>query len=213
MYAKYLKRIIDFAIATISFIVLLPLFIVIIVLIKLKVGSPAIFRQKRPGKDGKIFVLYKFRTMTDEKDENGRLLSDELRLTKFGKTLRQLSLDELPQLINIIRGDMSIIGPRPLFVNYLKLYSKEQNRRHDVRPGLTGLAQINGRNQVKWADKFKYDVEYVDNLSVKLDIYIFIKTVYIVIKKSGIAQDGKATVELFKGNEKNEDIEPVFKLK
>jgi len=173
-------------------------FAVVAVLVKVKLGSPVIFRQKRPGKDEKIFTMYKFRTMTNQRDENGELLSDEARLTKFGKFLRSVSIDELPELWNIIKGDMSIIGPRPLLVEYLPLYNETQKHRHDVKPGLTGLAQINGRNAVEWDDRFKYDIEYIQNMSLKQDIKIIWLTVKIVVKKTGISSVHSATMEKFR---------------
>ena len=153
MYAKYIKRILDFILSLIALIVLSPVLLVVAILVRIKLGSPIIFKQQRPGKDEKIFTLYKFRTMTDKKDENGNLLPDSERLTKFGKVLRSTSLDELPELVNILKGDMSIVGPRPLLVEYLPLYSEEQKHRHDVRPGLTGLAQVGGRNSLSWEEK------------------------------------------------------------
>lgn len=186
MYAKYFKRILDFILSLIAIIVLSPVFLIIAILVRIKLGSPIIFKQERPGKDEKIFTLYKFRTMTDKKDENGNLLPDEKRLTKFGKTLRSTSLDELPELFNILKGDMAIVGPRPLLVKYLPYYTKEERHRHDVRPGLTGLAQIHGRNATKWTDRFKYDVEYTKKITFLEDIKIAIKTVMKVIKKQDI---------------------------
>lgn len=158
MYKKFMKRFLDLVLSIMAFIILMPLMLIIYILVRVKLGKPAIFKQERPGKDEKIFTLYKFRTMTDEKDENGNLLPDEQRLTKFGKILRSTSLDELPELINIIKGDMSIVGPRPLLIKYLPFYTKEERKRHNVRPGLTGLAQINGRNLLNWDDRFKSDI-------------------------------------------------------
>ena len=163
MYQKYIKRILDFILSLCALIVLSPVLLIVAILVRVKLGSPIIFKQKRPGKDEKIFTLYKFRTMTDEKDENGNLLPDSERLTKFGKFLRSTSLDELPELINILKGDMAIVGPRPLLVEYLEFYTEEEKHRHDVRPGLTGLAQVNGRNNLKWDDRLAYDVKYVNN--------------------------------------------------
>ena len=186
MYAKYFKRILDFILSLIAIIVLSPVFLIIAILVRIKLGSPIIFKQERPGKDEKIFTLYKFRTMTDEKDENGNLLPDEKRLTKFGKTLRSTSLDELPELFNILKGDMAIVGPRPLLVKYLPYYTKEERHRHDVRPGLTGLAQIHGRNATNWTDRFNYDVEYTNKITFFNDIKILIKTIMKVIKKEDI---------------------------
>ena len=201
MYAKYIKRMLDFILSLIALIVLSPLMIIIGILVRIKLGKPVIFKQKRPGKNEKIFTLYKFRTMTDEKDENGNLLPDDIRLTKFGKALRSTSLDELPEFFNILKGDMSFIGPRPLLVKYLPLYSEQQMHRHDVRPGLTGLAQVNGRNALSWQEKFNYDLEYVNNISFGLDIKIFIKTFLVVLKRSDISSSTSETMEEFKGND------------
>lgn len=186
MYAKYIKRILDFFISLISLIVLLPVLLVIAILVRVKLGNPIIFKQERPGKNEKIFTLYKFRTMTDEKDEKGELLPDSKRLTKFGKILRSTSLDELPELFNILKGDMSIVGPRPLLVRYLPYYTKQERHRHDVRPGLTGLAQISGRNLLRWEEKLSKDVEYVNNYSFLYDLKIIVKTMQKVIKRDGI---------------------------
>ena len=197
---KLIKRIIDFLVAALSIIILSPVLIVLAILVRIKLGGPVIFRQERPGLNGKVFKLYKFRTMTDAKDESGNLLDDEYRLTGFGKKLRATSLDELPELYNILKGDMSIVGPRPLLVKYLPLYSDEQRRRHDVRPGLTGLAQVSGRNAITWTEKFSKDIEYVDNISLGLDISIFFRTIYCVLKKEGINSDSAATMEDFTGN-------------
>ena len=177
MYAKYFKRILDFLLSLIAIIILSPVFLIIAILVRVKLGSPVIFKQKRPGKNEKIFTLYKFRTMTDKKDENGNLLPDEKRLTKFGKALRSTSLDELPELFNILKGDMSIIGPRPLLVEYLPLYNEEQRHRHDVRPGLTGLAQISGRNSISWEEKFDDDIRYIKNITFINDVKIFFETI------------------------------------
>lgn len=199
MYAKYIKRILDFVLSLIALIILSPIFLIIAILVRMKLGKPVIFRQQRPGKDEKIFTLYKFRTMTDKKDENGNLLPDSKRLTKFGKVLRSTSLDELPELINIIKGDMSIVGPRPLLVEYLPLYNEEQKHRHDVRPGLTGLAQINGRNSLSWEEKFKDDITYINNITFVNDLKIFFKTIIKVFGREGIAQEGSATMDKFKG--------------
>lgn len=186
IYEKYIKRILDFTLSLIALICLSPILLIVAILVRIKLGSPVIFKQKRPGKDEKIFTLYKFRTMTDEKDENGDLLPDSQRLTKFGKFLRSTSLDELPELINIIKGDMAIVGPRPLLVKYLPYYTEEEKHRHDVRPGLTGLAQINGRNSTKWSERFKIDVEYVENITLYNDLKIIFNTVLKVIKKEDI---------------------------
>lgn len=198
-YSK-IKRILDFIISLIALIVFSPIMIIVAILVYVKLGSPIIFKQDRPGKDGKVFKMYKFRTMLDSYNKFGEALPDEERLTKFGKILRSTSLDELPELINVIKGDMSLVGPRPLLVEYLELYSEEQNRRHDVRPGITGWAQVNGRNSIGWNEKLNLDVEYVDNLSFLLDIKILFLTVYKVFKRDGINQDGNVTIEKFTGN-------------
>ena len=200
LYCKLIKRFMDFLIAALSIIIFSPLLIILAILVRVKLGGPVIFKQERPGLNGKVFKLYKFRTMTDAKDENGNLLDDEYRLTSFGKKLRSTSLDELPELYNILKGDMSIVGPRPLLVKYLPLYSDEQRRRHDVRPGLTGLAQVSGRNAITWTEKFNKDIEYVDNVSFGLDVSIFFKTIYCVLKREGINSDSAATMEDFTGN-------------
>lgn len=200
LYCKLIKRFMDFLIAALSIIIFSPLLIILAILVRVKLGGPVIFKQERPGLNGKVFKLYKFRTMTDAKDENGNLLDDEYRLTSFGKKLRSTSLDELPELYNILKGDMSIVGPRPLLVKYLPLYNDEQKRRHDVRPGLTGLAQVSGRNAITWTEKFNKDIEYVDNVSLGLDISIFFKSIYCVLKKEGINSDSAATMEDFTGN-------------
>ena len=183
MYAKYIKRILDFILSLLAIIVLSPLMLSLYILVRIKLGKPAIFKQQRPGKDEKIFTLYKFRTMTDEKDD---LLPDEKRLTEFGKFLRSTSLDELPELVNIVKGDMAIVGPRPLLVEYLDYYSEEEHHRHDVRPGLTGLAQVIGRNTVKWNERFKLDIEYINDITVINDIKIIFATITKVIKKEDI---------------------------
>lgn len=200
LYCKLIKRFMDFLIAALSIIIFSPLLIILAILVRIKLGGPVIFKQERPGLNGKVFKLYKFRTMTDAKDENGNLLDDEYRLTSFGKKLRSTSLDELPELYNILKGDMSIVGPRPLLVKYLPLYSDEQKRRHDVRPGLTGLAQVSGRNAITWTEKFNKDIEYVDKVSFGLDVSIFFKTIYCVLKREGINSDSAATMEDFTGN-------------
>lgn len=186
MYAKYIKRILDFILSLIALIVLSPVLLVVAILVRIKLGSPIIFKQQRPGKDERIFTLYKFRTMTDKKDENGNLLPDSERLTKFGKVLRSTSLDELPELVNILKGDMSIVGPRPLLVKYLPYYTEEERHRHDVRPGLTGLAQVSGRNTISWKEKFDKDIEYVNNISFFYDCSVIIKTVIAVFKHDGV---------------------------
>lgn len=188
MYAKYIKRMLDFILSLIALIVLSPLMLIIGLLVRIKLGKPIIFKQKRPGKNEKIFTLYKFRTMTDEKDQNGNLLPDAERLTKFGKTLRSTSLDELPELWNILKGEMAIVGPRPLLVEYLPLYNEKQKHRHDVRPGLTGLAQISGRNTIDWEEKFEEDLRYIQNVNFVTDCKIVFKTVSKVLKKEGISR-------------------------
>lgn len=204
MYAKYVKRILDFTLSLLALIVLSPIMLILYILVRIKLGNPVIFKQMRPGKDEKIFKLYKFRTMTDEKDEQGNLLPDEQRLTKFGKFLRSTSLDELPELINIIKGDMAIVGPRPLLVQYLEFYNEEQKHRHDVRPGLTGLAQVSGRNSLTWEEKFKQDIEYINHLTFVNDVKIIFMTIGKVFKREGISQDGEATMEIFTGTEVKE---------
>jgi lipopolysaccharide/colanic/teichoic acid biosynthesis glycosyltransferase len=200
-YEKYVKRPQDFICALLALIVLSPVLLIVSVLVKVKLGSPIIFTQERPGLNGKIFKLYKFRSMSDAKDKNGNLLSDEERLGHFGKVLRSTSLDELPELVNIIRGELSICGPRPLLVRYLRRYNEYQARRHEVRPGLTGLAQVNGRNAVSWEEKFEYDVHYVDNITFLGDWKIIFKTVLAVLKREGISSGTSATMEEFWGTE------------
>lgn len=187
MYQKWLKRLIDIVVSAAGIIVLSPVLLILWVLVRVKLGKPAIFTQERPGKDEKIFKLYKFRSMTDERDEKGELLPDEVRLTAFGEKLRGTSLDELPELFNILKGDMSLIGPRPLLVGYLPYYTKREQLRHSVRPGLTGLAQVSGRNFIAWDDRLAKDVEYVENLSLLLDLKILLKTVMVVFKKEDVA--------------------------
>lgn len=203
---KYVKRILDIISSLLAIIILSPLLAVTSVLVKTKLGSPVLFRQERPGKDEKIFTLMKFRTMTDERDENGELLPDEVRLTKFGKFLRSTSVDELPELFNILKGDMSVIGPRPLLVKYLPRYNEHQHRRHEVKPGLSGWAQVNGRNAISWEEKFDFDVEYVDNYSLLMDIKVLFMTVANVLKRDGISSETSATMEEFMGNEIGEAV-------
>ena len=200
MYRKYIKRPMDIILSFIAIIVLLPVLLVVAILVRIKLGSPVIFKQKRPGLNEKIFTLYKFRTMTDKKDENGELLPDSERLTRFGRMLRSTSLDELPELFNILKGDMSIVGPRPLLVKYLPLYNEHQKRRHDVRPGLTGLAQVNGRNAITWDEKFNLDVKYVDNIRFLTDWKIMFQTIKKVFIREGISSENVATMEAFTGN-------------
>lgn len=189
MYQKYIKRILDILLSGAALIVLSPVLLIVAILVRTRLGSPVIFRQPRPGKDEKIFNLYKFRSMTDKRDENGTLLPDDIRLTKFGKALRATSLDELPELWNILKGDMSIVGPRPLLVEYLPYYTAEEKHRHDVRPGLTGLAQVNGRNTITWDQKFAYDITYVKHINFKNDYLIILKTVKKVFMRSDIQED------------------------
>lgn len=200
-YEKYIKRPQDFCCALAAIIVLSPVMAVTALLVRLKLGSPVLFKQERPGLNGKVFTLYKFRTMTDEKDSEGNLLPDEIRLTSFGKMLRSTSLDELPELFNILNGDMSVVGPRPLLVKYLPLYNEHQARRHEVRPGFTGYAQVHGRNAISWEEKFDLDVEYVDHVSFIGDWKIIFQTVKTVLKREGISSETAATMEEFKGSE------------
>ena len=197
MYKRFVKRLLDIVLSGFALVVLSPVLLIVAILVRTKLGSPVIFHQERPGKDEKIFTLCKFRTMTDAKDENGNLLPDEIRLTKFGKLLRSTSLDELPELWNILKGDMSIVGPRPLLVRYLPYYTDEERKRHSVRPGLTGYAQINGRNALNWEDRFAYDLEYVEKCSLGLDIKILFETVGKVFKRSGTLSGAAQTVEDF----------------
>jgi len=204
IYRRYIKRTMDFILSLIAIIVLSPVLLTVAFLVRIKLGSPVIFKQQRPGLNEKIFTLYKFRTMTDERDEDGELLPDSARLTKFGKLLRSTSLDELPELFNILKGDMSIVGPRPLLIQYLPLYNDHQKRRHEVRPGLTGLAQVNGRNAISWEDKFDLDVKYVNDLSFIVDWMIIILTFKKVFAREGINSDTSATMEPFKGANLNQ---------
>lgn len=202
VYAKYVKRLLDILISSVGLILFWWLLILIWCIVRIKHGSPAIFVQERPGYHEKIFLLYKFRTMTNQRDQDGNLLPDEQRLTKFGKFLRSTSMDELPQLWNILKGDMSIIGPRPLLVSYLDRYTPEQHRRHDVRPGLFGLAGVNGRNAQSWESKFEYDLQYVENISFLLDVKIFIKCIFIVLGRKGVNEESVATASEYKGKSK-----------
>lgn len=210
MYAKYIKRILDLILSLMALIVLMPLMIIIGILVRINLGSPIIFKQKRPGKNEKIFTLYKFRTMTDKRDIDGNLLPDEYRLTKFGKFLKSTSLDELPELINIIKGDMAIVGPRPLLVEYLPYYTEEEKHRHDVRPGLTGLAQVNGRNAISWEEKLKYDTEYIKKISFYSDLKIIFKTIKKTIKREDILMGNEFVVGKFIDQRKNKK-ERAFK--
>lgn len=203
-YRKYGKRCLDLCIALIAFVILSPVMGVTAVLVAIKLGRPVLFTQKRPGYQEKIFKMYKFRSMTDERDASGELLPDEVRLTSFGRKLRSTSLDELPELFNILKGDMSLVGPRPLLVQYLPLYNKRQHKRHEVKPGITGLAQINGRNSISWEEKFEYDVQYVENISLKEDIRILFETVRKVILHEGINSENSATMEDFMGTPEKE---------
>lgn len=196
-----MKQLFDTLSALLGLFVLSPILIVTAVLVRIKLGSPVLFRQQRPGLHAQPFNVYKFRTMTDQRDAGGQLLSDEVRLAPFGKLLRRLSLDELPQLLNVVKGDLSLVGPRPLLMQYLPLYSPEQARRHDVRPGITGWAQVNGRNAISWEEKFKLDVWYVDHQSFLLDLKILWMTFNKVFKREGISQNGQATMEVFKGTQ------------
>jgi len=200
IYQRYFKRPMDFILSLIVLIILSPVFLVVALLVRINLGSPVIFKQQRPGLNEKIFTMYKFRTMTDERDENGELLPDAVRLTKFGKFLRSTSLDELPELFNILKGDMSIVGPRPLLVQYLPLYNEHQKRRHEVRPGLTGLAQVNGRNAISWEEKFDLDVQYVDNVTFINDWKIIFTTLKKVTLREGINSETAATMEFFEGS-------------
>lgn len=202
MYRNCIKRLIDIVLSLLALVILFPVFLVVAGLVRLKLGKPIIFKQKRPGLNEKIFTLYKFRTMIDKYDSNGELLSDDLRLTRFGKLLRSTSLDELPELYNILKGDMSIVGPRPLLVQYLPLYSDLQRKRHMVRPGLTGLAQINGRNSISWEDKFSFDIAYVNKISFMNDLKIILCTIKKVFVKDGINSETAATMEVFLGSDK-----------
>ena len=199
LYRRYVKRIIDIILSLMAIILLSPVFLILSIMVRIKLGSPVLFRQKRPGYHGEIFGLMKFRTMTDEKDDRGELLPDEVRLTSFGKKLRSTSLDELPEFFNILKGDMSFVGPRPLLVQYLPLYNEEQAHRHDVLPGLTGWAQVNGRNAISWEKKFEYDVWYTRNVSFLLDLKIVFMTVGSVLKRDGISSETSATMEFFTG--------------
>lgn len=201
-YERYIKRPQDFMCALLAIVVLSPVMLVTAILVRVKLGAPVIFRQDRPGKDGKVFKLHKFRSMTSEVDENGVLLPDEIRLTPFGKKLRSTSLDELPELFNILRGDMAVVGPRPLLVRYLPRYSQHQARRHEVRPGFTGLAQTHGRNAISWEEKLEWDVKYVDHITFAGDWKIVLDTVKTVLKHEGISSTGEATMAEFMGTEK-----------
>ncbi|MCS0670401.1 sugar transferase [Cytobacillus firmus] len=205
MYRKFIKRLMDILLSMIAITVLSPVLIVVALLVRIKLGSPVLFKQQRPGLNGKVFMMFKFRSMTDERDEDGELLPDNIRLTKFGRFLRSTSLDELPELFNILKGDMSIIGPRPLLVQYLPLYTEYQKRRHEVRPGLSGLAQVSGRNTISWEEKFNLDVEYVNRVSFINDLKIIFLTIKKVFIREGINSETAATMELFTGTKKDRD--------
>mgnify|MGYP001050569830 FL=1 len=200
MYKNFVKRILDIILSLIALIIFSPLLISTAILVRFKLGSPILFRQARPGMHEKIFHILKFRTMTDEKDKDGNLLPDEIRLTKFGQFLRSTSIDELPELLNILKGDMAVVGPRPLLVQYLDRYNDEQRHRHDVKPGLTGLAQVNGRNGITWEEKFNYDLQYVKNVTFLGDCKIILQTVQKVFQRQGISSATSVTMEEFKGN-------------
>lgn len=205
IYERFFKRPMDFILSAFAIILFSPILLTVSYFVRIKLGSPILFKQERPGLNEKIFTMYKFRTMTEEKDESGQLLPDNIRLTKFGRMLRSTSLDELPELFNIIKGEMSIVGPRPLLVQYLPLYNTHQKRRHDVRPGLTGKAQVNGRNSINWEDKFNLDIEYVDNISFLEDCKIILMTIKKIIVREGINSNTASTMEVFEGS-KNQDI-------
>lgn len=202
IYRRFIKRPMDFILSLTALIVLSPVLLIVALLVRVKLGSPVLFKQKRPGLNEKIFTMQKFRTMTNERDENGELLADSVRLTKFGKFLRSTSLDELPGIFNILKGDMSVVGPRPLLVQYLPLYNEHQKRRHEVRPGLSGLAQVSGRNAISWEDKFNLDVEYVDHVSFIGDWRIILLTIKKVFVREGINSETAATMEPFEGSTK-----------
>lgn len=201
MYRKYIKRMLDVLCAGIAIIVLSPVYAVVALFVKINLGSPVLFKQKRPGQNEKIFEMYKFRTMTEKRADDGEMLPDEVRLTRFGAKLRATSLDELPELINVLKGDMSLVGPRPLLVQYLPLYNAEQRHRHDVKPGITGYAQVHGRNTISWKKRFELDVYYVENLSFLLDCKVLLGTLSTVLKREGIHSETSVTMELFNGNE------------
>lgn len=203
IYRNYIKRLLDIILSLVAIICLSVVFLIVAFLVRVKLGSPVLFKQQRPGMNEKVFLMYKFRTMTDARGEDGELLPDDVRLTKFGKFLRSTSLDELPELFNILKGDMSLVGPRPLLVQYLPLYNEHQKRRHEVRPGLSGWAQVNGRNTISWEDKFDLDVRYVENLNFLLDIKIILLTIQKVFIREGINSETAATIEPFEGTKSN----------
>jgi len=204
LYKRFIKRPLDFCLSLLAIIVLSPVFLVLVLMVRTKLGSPVIFKQQRPGLNERIFTLYKFRTMTDWRDEEGVLLPDDKRLTRFGNLLRSTSLDELPELLNVLKGDMAVIGPRPLLVQYLPLYNESQKRRHQVRPGLSGLAQVNGRNAISWEEKFNLDIEYVDTVSFVGDWKIIFLTLKKVFKREGINANASTTMELFQGTKRKD---------
>ncbi len=197
MYRAFIKRILDIVLSLLAIVVLSPIFAILALMVRIRLGRPVLFRQIRPGKDGKLFCIYKFRSMADQKDDQGELLPDTERTSRFGRVLRSTSLDELPELVNILKGDMSLVGPRPLAVEYLPYYSEEERRRHDVRPGLTGLAQINGRNTLQWEQKFAYDIYYVDHLSFPLDVRIMLQTPLKVFRREDVVPFGEGIEEDF----------------
>ena len=205
-YERFIKRPLDAFLATGAIIVLSPILLVTAILVRIKLGSPVLFTQERPGLDGKIFKLYKFRSMTDARDDKGNLLPDSQRLSAFGQKLRSTSLDELPELINMVKGDMAVVGPRPLLVQYLERYNEHQARRHEVRPGFTGLAQVNGRNAISWEEKFDWDVKYVDRISFLGDLRIVIRTIGVVFSHSGISSESSATMEEFMGSDNSDEV-------
>ena len=201
-YERCVKRALDFIIALAFIVLFWWLYAILAILVRTKLGTPVLFTQERPGKGENIFKMYKFRTMTDECDESGELLPDEVRLTKFGRSLRSTSLDELPEVFNILKGDMSLIGPRPLLVKYLPLYNEEQRHRHDVRPGMTGWAQVNGRNALSWEQKFAYDVEYARNCTFSMDLKVFFATFQVLLSRKGVNEVGSATMTPFSGSDR-----------
>jgi sugar transferase EpsL len=204
----FVKRLLDIILSASGLVLLSPLLVILAVAIRFKIGSPVLFRQQRPGLGGKGFVTYKFRTMTNQCDAAGQLLPDEQRLPAFGRFLRSTSLDELPELFNVLKGDMSIVGPRPLMMKYLGRYTPEQARRHEVKPGITGWAQINGRNAIPWEERLKLDVWYVDNWNVWLDLRIILQSIWMMITRQGITQEGRATVDEFMGTKQNNSLKP-----
>jgi lipopolysaccharide/colanic/teichoic acid biosynthesis glycosyltransferase len=205
IYESYIKRLLDFLLALLALLILSPILLLLCILVRVKIGAPVLFCQDRPGRNEKIFTIYKFRTMTEKKDTKGNLLGDGERLTAFGRFLRASSMDELPELFNIFKGEMSIVGPRPLLVQYLPLYNDEQRRRHEVRPGLTGLAQVYGRNAISWEEKFALDLQYVNHVSFAGDVRIFFRTVRMVFAREGINAQNAATMELFMGTKRESD--------